>query len=67
MRTSENQYDADGAVLNGFDYRLQVWVVGGIVQNCGHPASSAVCCNARRYATRAVKYIEGREVCRPEA
>lgn len=27
----------DGHVWNGFDYALQVWVVEGVVQPCGHP------------------------------
>ena len=27
----------DGYVWNGFDYALQVWVVEGIAQPCGHP------------------------------
>jgi hypothetical protein len=39
---------------NGFDYELQVWVVGGIIQNCGHPAmmrfQDRPCCNAYRLA-----------------
>jgi hypothetical protein len=26
----------DGYVWNGFDYALQVWVVDGLVQRCGH-------------------------------
>ena len=47
----ENQVDADGAVFNGFDYSLQVWVVGGVVQMCGHPdAAARGCCNASKYA-----------------
>lgn len=62
MRESENQYDSDGAVMNGFDYGLHVWVVGGVVKNCGHRGDSQGCCNARRYATQAVKFIEGHEV-----
>lgn len=58
----EIQVDADGAVMNGFDYALQVWVIGGVVQNCGHEGFSNDCCNARRYASQCVKYIEGHEV-----
>jgi len=67
-RLSQNQYDSDGAVLNGFDYQLQVWVQGGMVQTCGHVGgwdkSLCRCCNAKRYATLAVKYIEGHQVTR---
>jgi hypothetical protein len=29
----------DGYVWNGCDWALQVWVVHGIVQPCGHPAA----------------------------
>ena len=43
-----------GRVWNGFDYKLQVWVVDGIIQNCGHPATMCFqdrpCCNAYRLA-----------------
>lgn len=43
-----------GRVWSGFDYDLQVWVVGGIVQKCGHPetlrSGGRPCCNAYRLA-----------------
>ena len=43
-----------GRVWSGFDYDLQVWVVGGIVQKCGHPETMRLggkpCCNAYRLA-----------------
>ena len=43
-----------GRVWNGFDYELQVWVVNGIIQRCGHPdvmrLSETSCCNAYRLA-----------------
>jgi len=43
-----------GRVWNGFDYELQVWVVDGIIQNCGHPVvmrhQDRPCCNAYRLA-----------------
>ncbi len=33
-----------------FDYRLQVWVINGIIQNCGHPESMRPnCCNGDRF------------------
>jgi hypothetical protein len=31
----------NGRVWNGFDYELQVWVVNGNIQHCGHPDTSA--------------------------
>jgi hypothetical protein len=39
----------DGYVWNGFDYTLQVWVIDGVVQRCGHQAAmsrQAPCCAA---------------------
>ena len=33
MRQSNDELDKDGTVLNGFDYRLQVWVTDGIVDD----------------------------------
>ena len=43
----------NGLVFNGFDYDLQVWVIKGIIPDCGHPPAMSrhdVCCNAKRYA-----------------
>ena len=47
----------DGYVWNGFDYALQVWVVDGVVQRCGHPPAMArggPCCPAFRLAGRRI-------------
>ena len=47
-----------GRVWNGFDYELQLWVVDGIIQRCGHldtmrlPEKS--CCNAYRLAGQSI-------------
>ena len=38
-RLSGDEYRA-GAVWDGYDYDLQVWVVGGIVKPCSHPTSA---------------------------
>ena len=47
-----------GRVWNGFDYELQVWVIDGIIQRCGHPATMRFqdrsCCNAYRLAGRSI-------------
>ena len=47
-----------GRVWNGFDYELQVWVVNGIIQHCGHPdtmrSPNNFCCNAYRLAGRSI-------------
>jgi len=49
MRKSKNEFDEKGNLINGFDYNLQVWVVNGIIQFCGHPAEMQPnCCNAGR-------------------
>jgi hypothetical protein len=50
----------DGFVWNGFDYALQVWVVDGIVQRCGHPPTvgrSGPCCTAFVLAGRRIDEI----------
>ena len=47
-----------GRVWNGFDYELQVCVVNGIIQHCGHPdtmrSPKNFCCNAYRLAGRSI-------------
>ncbi len=51
-----------GLVWNGFDYALQVWVVDGVVQRCGHPPAIArrgPCCPALRLAGRRIDQISG--------
>ena len=52
----------DGYVWNGFDYALQVWVVEGVVQRCGHPAAMsqhASCCAASVLAGQRIDRIPG--------
>jgi hypothetical protein len=54
----------DGYVWNGFDYALQVWVVEGVVQRCGHPATMfrlAPCCAAFVLAGQRIDRIPGAE------
>jgi hypothetical protein len=65
MRTSVDVIDqSTGAVTDGFDYQLQVWVSNGIIQDCGHSATSKAshCCNAHRLAGRNILETNGREV-----
>jgi hypothetical protein len=48
------------AHLDGFDYALQVWVTGGVVQRCDHPISmsqDAPCCPAFSGAGRRIDKI----------
>jgi hypothetical protein len=52
----------DGYVWNGFDYALQVWVVDGMIQRCGHPAAMArrePCCTAFTLAGRRIDRAPG--------
>lgn len=43
----------NGIVKNGFDYDLQVWVVGYIIMDCDHRFACG--CNARRYAGQDIR------------
>jgi hypothetical protein len=52
----------DGYVWNGFDYTLQVWVVDGLVRQCGHPAAMSrdtPCCAAFALAGQRIDQIPG--------
>ena len=61
MRTSTDELAADGTILNGYDYRLQVWVKHGVVLNAGHPHLLGHC-NACTYAGVPVLAVPGHEV-----
>lgn len=66
-RQSSDELAADGTILNGYDYHVQVWVLGGVVQPCGHPESmqrdpSNPCCNAYTYAGYKISQIFNHEV-----
>lgn len=54
--------DTRGELVNGFDYDLQTWVKGYIIQKCGHPApdrNGFFCtCNARKYAGHDIRAIK---------
>ena len=59
MRTSTDQLDKNGMLINGYDYDLQVWVKSGIIIECGHPKSMGMkCCNQRRYAGKLLKEVK---------
>ena len=63
MRESSNEVK-DGYVYNGFDYRLQVWVVNGVVdpEGCGHGEAmrqNGHCCNGFALKGRTLKDIPG--------
>ena len=54
MTRMSRNLNRHGRVWSGFDYDLQAWIVGGIVQKCGHPETMRLggksCCNAYRLA-----------------
>jgi len=55
-----------GRVWNGFDYDLQVWVVDGIIQPCGHPdtmrSPERPCCNAYRLAEQKILEVPDAQI-----
>ena len=53
-RESTDELAADGSILNGFDYHLQVWVRDGVVLNVG--------LGAALYVGQRVNMIPGHEV-----
>jgi len=60
-RQSRDEY-RNGKLINGYDYNFQCWVLGGIIQKCGHPASMDCGCTGREYAGREwdeIKKLEG--------
>jgi len=58
-----DEISSSGAIINGFDYKLQVWIRKGIVENCNHPTEMGPrCCNQRRYAGESVISIQGHEI-----
>lgn len=68
MSRTSNDEIRNGAVYNGFDYNLQVWVQDGIVRPCAHPLTmGANCCNQRRFAGDALASLHGREQREEEA
>jgi hypothetical protein len=49
-RTSNDQRDANGNLINGFDYANQAWVKDGRYVRCGHPESMDCGCFGREHA-----------------
>jgi hypothetical protein len=49
MRTSKDQYDGQGTLLNGFDYEHQAWVKDGKYVRCGHPEPMDCGCYGREH------------------
>ena len=51
----------DGAVWNGYDYALQIWVLEGIIQPCGHQDAPECGCRAAIYFGMPVNAISGHD------
>lgn len=53
MRNSSDEIRAEH-VWNGYDYKLQVWIENGIIQDCNHPQSmkDTGCCTSHTLAGR---------------
>ncbi len=57
-RVIRDDYDREGDLRNGYDYELQVWVRGYIVQECGHPADMRPdCCRAAHFAGQDIRIL----------
>lgn len=63
-RQSVDIVSSDGTIKDGYDYNLQVWVVGGLVTDCGHPEQmkKTGCCNSHRFAGQKISSIPEHEV-----
>lgn len=57
-RLSNDQFDGNGNVFNGFDYDLQTWVSNGVIQRCGHQESMGCDCMGKRFEGRTVEYVK---------
>ena len=55
MRTGKDQFDAQGILLNGFDYDRQAWVKDGKYIRCGHPESMDCGCFGREHEGEPVR------------
>ncbi len=43
-RVSNDVYDVDGRLINGYDYVNQSWVLNGRYVECGHPVEMKCNC-----------------------
>ena len=53
-RTSNDQRDANGNLINGYDYANQAWVVDGKYVRCGHSEDNDCGCFGREHAGETV-------------
>lgn len=52
MRRSVDQYDSEGRLVAGYDYKNQAWVLEGVYATCGHTGDcpGAHMCYGRMHA-----------------
>ena len=53
-RTSNDEFDSKGNLLNGFDYTVQAWVKDGRVLRCGHPEALPCGCTGKTFEGRTI-------------
>lgn len=58
MRTSTNQVNSDGILINGYDYHNQAWVLDGVYQRCGHPEEMDCDCYGRIHAGEHTQLVD---------
>jgi hypothetical protein len=49
-RSSADEFDQRGLLINGYDYINQAWVIGGKYADCGHPKNLRCGCYGREHA-----------------
>jgi hypothetical protein len=54
-RLSQDEFDGQGVLLNGFDYENQAWVADGKYIRCGHPDSMACGCYGKEHEGQPVR------------
>ncbi len=54
-RLSQDEFDGQGILLNGFDYDKQAWVKDGRYLRCGHPESMTCGCFGREHTGEPVR------------
>lgn len=54
-RISQDQFDGQGILLNGFDYENQAWVKDGRYVRCGHPETMNCGCFGRAHQGEPVR------------
>lgn len=45
-------------ITDGFDYELQVWIINGVIQDCGHNVMMHKCCNGRKFRGRILERVK---------